>query len=75
MTTTPHELLLMLAAPLLALVVLLFWLAMALKRSRVVNLKVSFLGLRLTAQSCRVSESQWRACRSRSTDLELKEEE
>lgn len=62
------EVLLVVAAPCFALIVLLFWLRMAAKRTKVVNLEVSFLGLHVTARSCAATESQCLAYRRRASD-------
>lgn len=52
-----QEYLLLAAAPVIALAVLGMWVVTLTKKSNVVNLKLSFLGLALTIRTCGESES------------------
>lgn len=57
---TPQELLLALSAPVLALIILLCWLALQLKARGSTSLHLRFLGLELDIRSCSLTESQCR---------------
>lgn len=69
MPNSTVELLLLVASPLIALLLLMGWVGMAMKRTKVVNIKLNFLGLSLTARSCSVPESDCAAMR-RSSDTD-----
>lgn len=69
MPNSTVELLLLVASPLIALLFLIGWVSLAMKRTKVVNLKLNFLGLSLTARSCSVSENDCTAMR-RASDME-----
>lgn len=72
MPSSLPEWLLAVAAPVLAIVILVFWTMVQLRGGGVVNIKLKFLGLSLDVRSCSVSE---RECRERQVrSLTIKEQ-
>lgn len=60
MPSSPQELLLALAAPVLAVIILLCWLLLRVRSKGATNLHLRFLGLSLDIRSCEYSEAQCR---------------
>lgn len=60
---------LLILAPLLALVMIAIWGCLLAKGTRVLNLRLNFLGLSVTARTCSVSEAQCAKMRRRADDL------